>query len=194
MKFYLGLILILSITCSLQDEEPMLEAQNINWDGFVSCLSNASNILPEIYDLIQLIKSQQYAKAFNILMTLLPKKLREIEKCTQYLGQTPVLSAVASKKVERPIQVCFKKCQREKNLTLSETKDSAEFKECVTNCGEELKKKKDEWELKKEERIDNVNDCIEECEKLKKEGGSKLDYRKCVFKCKKPRVGKKRLQ
>ena len=193
MKLYLGLFLILSITCSLQEETPKLEEQKINWVGLGLCLAQAAHNTPELYALMRLIENEDYLRAYVRLITLIPRKYRQLDKCIAEIGITTELSAVASKKMERPIQICFKKCQREKNLTLSETKDSEEFKECVVGCEEELKKKKEEWELKKAERIDNVNDCVEECEKLKKEGGSKLDYRKCVFKCKKPRVGKKRL-
>ena len=194
MKLYLGIFLILSITCSLQEETSKLEEQKINWVDLGLCLSQAAHNIPEIYDLIKLIEKEDYHRAYAKLITLISRKYNQLDKCIAEIGITTELSAVASKKMERPIQICFKKCQREKNLTLSETKDSEEFKECVIGCEEELKKKREEWELKKAERIDNVNDCVEECEKLKKEGGSKIDYRKCVFKCKKPRVGKKRLQ
>lgn len=194
MKLYLGLFLILSITCSIQEETSKPEEQNIKLVRLGFCLAKATYIAPEIYDLIKLIEAEDYHRAYIKLMTLIPRKYRQLDKCIAEIGITTELSAVVNNKMERPIQICFKKCQREKNLTLSETKDSEEFKECVIGCEEELKKKKEEWELKKAERIDNVNDCVEECEKLKKEGGSKIDYRKCVFKCKKPRVGKKRLQ
>lgn len=192
MKIYLGLLLLLAVSCHFHEEEE-ISLEGINWDGVLKCLSNAIGIAPDIYDIVQAIKAKEYETAYTLAINMIGKGAGIVKKCIEGF-KGGLLSATPYKKPHphhhRPHHhPCFLKCRRDLNITWISAKNSTEFKECVEKC-------KAEWEKKKEEIKEKREKCLKECEHLKQEGEvikkhriiSKraiTPYQQCLWKCKK---------
>ena len=73
------------------EEEPSLELRiNINWQGILQCLKEASPYAPDVIQLIDLIKKKDYNKAFLKAIDLIKNGSQVVIKCAGYLKNKTV--------------------------------------------------------------------------------------------------------
>lgn len=188
MKFYLALLLVFAVSCCHHHkEQEEIDLQGFNWEGIKKCLSDMAPLIPEVYDLVQLIKKKDYVNALTFATQLIKKGIQVVKQCMEQFKTRSLLASAPRKDKRRHkhrFNPCAMKCKKQLNITWDEAKNSTEFKECIETC-------KAEWEKKKEERKEETKKCLEECEKIKEQEKETPEqkftpYQKCVFKCRKP--------
>lgn len=170
MKFYLGLLVLLVVSCTPVHEEEV-ELQAINWKGVRQCLQDASSLIPEIQELIQLIKDKQFGKALTLGINLIRKGIKIVKDCINRF-KTKNLSAIPPKK-EKPAHFDF--CEMHyrkthKNATIEEIHNAPEYKEC-----------REKVEKHRQERKEKREECFKKCEEKK----TPFEQNICKLKCKK---------
>ena len=158
MKFYLGLLLIFVVSChQIQDEEEIeTELQGFNWNGVKKCLMEAAPLIPEIQELIQLIKAHDYKRALALALKLIQKGIKVVQTCLDQFKTKDLFALSPNNKIE--VDKCLINHQGHihPNITIAEITNSTEYKNCKLQ--EEKKKKEQEKERR----------CYQNCMKTHK--------------------------
>ena len=166
MKLYLGLLVILFVSCN-QVQEEEFELEGFNWKGLKQCFQDVVTFAPEIQELIDLIKDAKYQKAITLAENLIKEGTKVVRDCVNRFKRKN-LSALPPKKV-KPAMIDF--CElnyrkTHKNVTIEEIHNAPEYKECKNKLANIKNAKQDE--------------CVKKC----KEKKSPLDKNFCIIKCK----------
>ena len=173
MKLFVGLLVLLVVSCN-QVQEEEFDLEGINWKGIKQCFEDAKALVPEIKEVISLIKQLKFKKAWTLIQNLVKKGVKVVKDCINRfrkkslagIKKRPTLPKVPKK----PIKIDFCELQyrrTHKNATIEEIHEAPEYKEC-----------KEKFEKNKKER----EECLKKCEGIKKPWGKKL----CENKCRKP--------
>ena len=177
MKLFVGLLVLLVVSCN-QVQEEEFDLEGINWKGIKQCFEDAKALVPEIKEVISLIKQLKFKKAWTLIQNLVKKGVKVVKDCINRfrkkslagIKKRPTLPKVPKK----PIKIDFCELQyrrTHKNATIEEIHEAPEYKEC-----------KEKFEKNKKEREEKVKECMKKCEEIKKPWGKKL----CEHKCGKP--------
>lgn len=171
MKLFVGLLVLLVVSCN-QVQEEEFDLEGFNWKGLKQCFEDAKALVPEIKEVIALIKEFKFKKAWTLIKNLAKKGVKVVKDCINRFRKKSL--GVIRKKPLLPhkpkkIDFCEMKYRRtHKNATIEEIHEAPEYKEC-----------KEKMEKAKQER----EECLKKCEEIEKPFGKKL----CQFKCKKLR-------
>ena len=155
MKFYLGLFLIFVISCHpIQEEEKEIDLQGFNWEGIKKCLMEAAPLVPEIKELIQLIKARDYKQAIALALRLIQKGIKVVQKCLEQF-KTRDLFAAPTKTVIVVDECLIDIGNLFPNMNIVDVVNTNEYKKCKL---EQEKKKEKEKEKK-------LNECYKKCSK-----------------------------
>ena len=146
MKFYLGLFLIFVVSCHpiQEEEENEIDLQGFNWEGIKKCLMEAAPLIPEIKELIKLIKARDYKQAIALAMRLIQKGIKVVQKCLEQF-KTRDLFAAPTKTVIVVDECLIDIGNLFPNMNILEVVNTNEYKKCKLE-----QEKKDEKEKEKE--------------------------------------------
>ena len=149
MKFYLGLLLIFVVSCHLiqEEEETEIDLQGFNWEGIKKCLMEAAPLIPEIKELIKLIKARDYKQAIALAMRLIQKGIKVVQKCLEQFKTRDLFALPPKTKIEVDKCLINHHGNLHPNTTITEITESIEYKKCKL---EEQQKK--EAKLKRQEQ------------------------------------------
>lgn len=168
MKLFVGLLVLLVVSCN-QVQEEEFDLEGINWKGVKQCFEDAKALVPEIKEVIALIKQFKFGKAWTLIQNLVKKGVKVVKDCVNrfrkkslgVIKKRPVLPT----KPKKVIDFCELKYRRtHKNATIEEIHEAPEYKECKEKM-EKIKKEREE--------------CLKKCEEIQKPFGKKLCEHKC---------------
>ena len=161
MKFYLGLFLIFVVSCHpiQEEEENEIDLQGFNWEGIKKCLIEAAPLIPEIKELIKLIKARYYKQAIALAMRLIQKGIKVVQKCLEQFKTRDLFALPPKTKIEVDKCLINHHGNLHPNTTITEITESIEYKKCKLE-----QEKKDEKE-KEKEKEKKLNECYKKCSK-----------------------------
>ena len=175
MKFYLGLFLIFVVSCHpiQEEEENEIDLQGFNWEGIKKCLMEAAPLIPEIKELIKLIKARDYKQALALALRLIQKGIKVVQKCLEQFKTRDLFAAPPKAAIVVDECLINHPGNLHPNTTITEITESIEYKKCKLE------------EEKKKERQKKLDECYKKCSKKRCKGfGCKISsYQRCRNKC-----------
>ena len=106
MKAFLVLLLLAFASCNTEIQEPELE---FDVSGLIKCITEVAPLVPDIIEIINLIKAADWAQVAIKAVELVSKGIPAVKECIAAFKKEVNLEA---KKDKNETQQCMKKCQR----------------------------------------------------------------------------------
>ena len=81
------LLIVIAQGAMIEDNTPTSTHVNFDWEKILRCLKEAQTLVPEVLQLIEAIKTEDYATAISLVIKVIGEGSEVVKKCISLFGE-----------------------------------------------------------------------------------------------------------